>query len=220
MTRTRTRIEDDIAWITLDDGKVNAMSIPMLDEIGAAFDDVTTRARVVVLQGRPGILSAGFDLGTFREGPKAAQAMLDRGVALILQLLSHPTPIVAGCTGHAYPMGAFLMLCSDVRIGIVGDWKIGMNEVTIGLTVPRFALALARHRLTPPGFARITSASMFGPEEAKMYGYLDEVVPAAALDVRCLEVAQQLRSVDPASYVATKTRIHESLQEAIRNNPY
>ena len=83
--------------------------------------------------------------------------MVRAGVRVIERMLALPRPIVTVCTGHAYPMGAFLMLCADVRFGVPGDWNIGMNEVAIGLAVPQFAVELARidsRRQVPCGLQR------------------------------------------------------------------
>ncbi len=177
-----------IAWITIDDGKVNVMSKELLDAIALQLDSARD-ASVTALAGRNGIFSAGFDLKAFQRGGEASQQMVAAGVRLIEKMLEHPRPIIAACTGHAYPMGAFLMLASDLRIGIAGNWRIGMNETAIGLTVPHFALALARHRLTPPGYTRITTAAMFAPEQALATGYLDTVVEAP----QCARRLQTLR---------------------------
>jgi enoyl-CoA hydratase len=209
-------IEDGIAWITLDDGKVNALSKERIEEIGAALDAAEKAAAVVVLRGRQGIFSAGFDLNTFQRGPQAGREMVVAGAQLILRLLAFPHPVLTVCTGHAYPMGAFLMLSADARLGLEGPWRIGMNEVAIGLTVPKFALELARHRLTPPGFARITSAAMFGPEEALRLGYLDRVLAAEELAGAAAEEASRLRALDRPSFQATKARINEPALKAIR----
>src|SRR5690606_33708713 len=125
-------------------GKVNALSTEMLGELHTALRSVAHRARVTVIRGRDGIFSAGFDLNTFRRGKrKEARLMLEAGVRAIVAIIDHPHPVVTVCTGHAYPMGAFLMLAADVRLGVAGNWRIGLNEVAIGLDVPDFALALA-----------------------------------------------------------------------------
>lgn len=207
--RVRLEIEDGIAWITLDDGKVNAMSGELIAEIGGALDAAERAGAVVVLAGRDGILSAGFDRRVFERGLDATVAMLRAGAGLIERLVSFPHPVLTLCTGHAYPMGAFLLLASDVRFGAGGEWRIGMNETAIALTVPHFALELARHRLSPAGFARIASGAMFGPDEAMQLGYLDRVVPAERLASAGREEALRLRSLDRPSFAATKARIHE-----------
>ena len=213
---TQLQISDGVARISLDDGKVNALSSELMSEIGKALDQAEAAAAVTVLRGRAGMFSAGFDLGTFKRGSDATRAMLSNGARLIERLLAFPCPVVTVCTGHAYPAGAFLMLAADVRFGVAGEWRIGMNEVAIALTVPQFALEIARHRLTPAGFARITTAPMFGPDEALRHGYLDYVVDAAGLDAAVeLEVAR-LKKLDRPSFVATKKRINDRTLAALR----
>jgi enoyl-CoA hydratase len=214
--KTRVEIEDGIAWITLDDGKVNALSTEMLGEIENVLDAAESAGAVTVLSGREGIFSAGFDLGTFKRGPAASVQMLRAGAQLYLRLLAFPRPVLTVCAGHAYPAGAFLMLSADVRFCAAGPWRIGMNEVAIGLTLPRFAIELARHRLTPPGFARITTAPMFDPQEALRLGYLDRVLDADQLAGAVREEAQRLRALDMPSFAATKARINERAIQAIR----
>jgi len=214
--RTTFRVEDEIAHITLDDGKVNAMSADMLGEICDRLEEAGRDARVTILRGRPGIFSAGFDMPTFSEGLGPASAMIGAGMEAILRMLSHPHPIVVACTGHAFPMGAFLMMCADERIGIDGDYRIGMNEVAIGLTVPRFALALAKHRLSHAGFARVATGKLFSPQDAVPVGYLDRVVPADELTDEAESAAARLLSIDLGAYVATKARINHDISTTIR----
>lgn len=209
-------VEDGVAWIGMDDGKVNALSADLIGEIDAALDRAEAAAAVTVLSGRPGIFSAGFDLHTFDRGLEASLAMVRAGAEIIQRLLSFPFPVIAVCTGHAYPMGAFLMLSADVRFGVSGPWRIGMNEVAIGMTVPKFAVELARHRLTPPGFARVATASMFDPEEALRAGYLDYVVDASEIVPAAKRTAMELVELDMKSYAATKARINEKALAAIR----
>ena len=214
--RTQLTIDDGIAWITMDDGKVNALSTDLLGEVGRAFDAAERAGAVAVLRGRPGIFSAGFDLGTFKRGLDATVEMLRAGAALVERLLAFPTPVLTICTGHAYPMGAFLMLSADARLGLAGPWRIGMNETAIGLTVPKFALELARHRLTPPGFARISAGAMVDPLEARALGYLDRVCDANQLADAARAEASRLRALDMPSFAATKARVNDAALRAIR----
>lgn len=208
-------IGDGVARITLDDGKVNAMSAAMLVAIGEALDAAEQAGAIAVLRGREGIFSAGFDLPTFARGPEATLEMVAAGARLLERLLAFPRPVVSVCTGHAYPMGAFLMLAADARLGVDGPWRIGMNEVAIGLTVPRFAIELARHRLTPPGFARISTAPLFEPREALRLGYLDRVVPADALDDAVREELERLRGLHMDHFASTKVRANEAVLRAV-----
>jgi enoyl-CoA hydratase len=209
-------VDDRIASITIDDGKVNAMSIELMAEIDRALDVAENEGTVTVLAGRDGIFSAGFDLATFERGAEETRRMVVAGARLVERLLAFPRPVIAACAGHAYPMGAFLMLASDVRFGVRGPFRIGLNEVAIGLTVPRFAIELARHRLTPPGFARITTAALFDPDEAATLGYLDRVVTSDALRDEVRREAGRLLALDGPSYVATKARVNEGVVVAVR----
>jgi enoyl-CoA hydratase len=214
--RTKLAIEDGVAWLGMDDGKVNALSLEMIGELGAALDAAEKAGAVAVLSGRAGIFSAGFDLRTFERGAAEGARMVQAGAELVLRLLGFPRPVLTACTGHAYPAGAFLMLAADVRFGAAGPWRIGMNEVAIGLTVPRFAVELARHRLSPPGFARITTAPMFAPDEARQLGYLDRVFAPEELDAAVRAEADRLRALDGPSFAATKARINARAIETVR----
>lgn len=215
-TKSSVRTEDGIAWITLDDGKVNAISTAMIAEIDAALDAAESAGDVVVLQDRQGIFSAGFDLAAFRSGQEATVALLTAGARLIVRLLLFPRPVLTVCAGHAYPAGAFLMMSADVRFAADGPFKIGMNEVAIGLTLPYFAVELARHRLTPPGFARVTTGGLFPPEEARGFGYVDRVLAPDALADAVREEALRLRALDMPSFAATKLRINGQAADAVR----
>ena len=215
MPHTTTRIEDGVAWIRMDDGQVNAMSTALMGEIDAALREAEAAAAIPILIGREGIFSAGFDLRSFARGREAGVEMVLAGAALIRRFLAFPLPIVTACTGHAYPMGAFLMLAADARFGVAGPWRIGMNEVAIQMTVPRFALELARHRLTPAGLARVTTGAMLDPEEARRAGYLDFVVAADELEAAAEAEARRLATLDLPSHAETKARIHAPLVAAI-----
>ena len=154
-----------VGTIVMDDGKANVMSLAMLNALHAAFDQAEKDKTVVILKARGKHFSGGFDLSVFAKGSAEDQyLMLKAGAELALRILSFPTPVVAACQGNAYPMGAFLIMSSDHRIAAEGDYRIGMNEVAIGLTVPRFAIEIARQRLTPAYFSRVVmTAEMFGP---------------------------------------------------------
>jgi enoyl-CoA hydratase len=215
MSNVTLRIENGFAHVVVNDGKVNAMSVALMTEIGAALDEAERAKAVVILRGRPGMFSAGFDLKTFRLGLEPTLAMLRAGAGLVSRILAFPQPVLTVCEGHAYPMGAFLMLSADARFGLQGPFSIGLNETAIGLTLPTFAVELARHRLAPPGFARVASGALFPPEEALRLGYLDRVLSPEALEGEVLAEAQRLRDLDQPSFAATKARINAPVLRAI-----
>ncbi|MDJ0788066.1 MAG: crotonase/enoyl-CoA hydratase family protein [Myxococcota bacterium] len=209
-------LDGGIATLAMDDGKVNAMSIPMLTNLHAAFDRAEKDRAVVVLTGKEGLFSAGFDLKVFSQGRGPTIEMLRLGATLAEKILSFPFPVVTGCTGHAYPAGAFLMLSADRRIGCEGAFRIGMNETAIGLTLPAFAVELARHRLTPAYFHRTVTGDMYGPEEAVTAGFLDELVAPGDLEARSREVAEGLLAIDFDAHRGTKEKVRAACLEALR----
>ena len=211
----RYELRDGVADVLMDDGRVNKMSPDMLRAIDAACDRAEEDGAVLLLRGRPGIFSAGFDLKVFSAGREPALEMLRLGARVARRLLSFPLPVVAACTGHAYPMGAFLLLSADRRIGASGDFKLGLNETAIGLTLPLFAVEIARHRLTPPYFQRVTTGDLYAPDEAQRAGFLDEVVAPEALLERALAVARGLCAIDFAAHAGTKQRVRSQALAAL-----
>jgi enoyl-CoA hydratase len=206
------------ARIRFDDGKVNVMSPAMLQGLHDAFDRAAEERTVVVLSGRPNIFSAGFDLKVIR-GPSAddLHTMLRIGAELALKILAFPTPVITVVEGSAFPMGAFLILASDWRIGIEGDWKIGLNEVQIGIPVPRFGLEVARQRLQPAYFSRTaTLGEMFGPAEALKAGFIDHLVPKADLAAATDVAVTALEAAHPPSHTTTKRRARAAAIAAMR----
>jgi len=210
-------LDGRIATITLDDGKVNALSIPMLTEVHAALDRAAQDDAVVLLTGREGMFSAGFDLPTFASGIEPTIEMLRLGATLAERILAFPTPVVVAVNGHAIAAGSFPALAADARIGADGAFRIGLNEVRIGLTVPWFAIELARQRLHPAQFDRaVVNATMYDPPGAVAAGFLDAVVAPEDLHAAALAAANDLAGLNPAAHAATKLRVRDGALRALR----
>jgi len=211
------RLDDSIATITMDDGKVNVLSPMMLAELNEALDRALEDRAVVVLTGREGIFSAGFDLSVLRSGGPEAPAMLGAGFLLAERILSFPTPVVIACPGHAIAMGVFLLLSGDYRVGAAGSHKITANEVAIGLPIPRAAVELCRQRLAPAQFNRaVILAEVFSPDDAVAAGFLDRVVPASDLGETARSLAAQLATLDMNAHAVSKLRVRDHALKAIR----
>jgi enoyl-CoA hydratase len=214
------RLQDSVATITMDDGKVNVLSMAMLTQLDAALDRAAADRALVVLTGREGVFSAGFDLPVLRAGGAAAVDLLRAGFDLAARLLAFPTPVLVACTGHAVAMGVFLVLSGDYRIGASGPYKLTANEVAIGMTMPLAAVEICRQRLTPACFNRaVVIAEVFSPENAVAAGFLDRVVPAAELAEASARAATELAGLDLDAHAATKLRARQvagtALGEAI-----
>src|SRR3954471_11440474 len=175
-------LEGSTAVVEMDDGKANALSPAMVDALVGALGRAEKEAAAVVLTGRAERFSAGFDLRVMMSGREAALALLERGMELLLGFYGTPLPVVVACSGHALAGGALLALTGDLRLGIAGPFKIGLNEVAIGLPVPSLAMEFARDRLSKGALTRATLlAEIYAPEDAVGAGYLGALVPAAEL---------------------------------------
>ena len=217
MANVTYELAEGIATITVDDGKANAITLALVDEIRAALDRAEGDGAVVVLAGRPGRFSGGFDLPTLTAFTYESADLLRAGFELSHRLLAFPRPVVISCTGHAIAMGSFLLLSGDHRIGIAGaGHKIGATEVAIGMAMPWAAIEVLRQRLTRAEFDRAALlAEVFTPDTAVGAGFLDEVVPVGELEARTHAIATRLATLDAKAHHVTKQRARGAMLEAL-----
>ena len=200
-----TTIEDGVAVLRFDDGKANVLSFAAIDSFDAALDRAEAEARSVCIVGREGKLCAGFDLSVMSGGPDAARDLVARGGELLMRIYQHPQPVVAAVTGHALAAGALLVLTCDVRIGADVPAKIGLNETSIGMPLPLFAIALAEDRLAATALVPATlGAEVYGPQAAAEVGYLDRVVAVEAVAEEAIAEARRLGAYSSRAYAQTK----------------
>ena len=211
------QLDEKIAVIQMDDGKANALSRPMIDGVIAALARAESEASAVVLAGRAERFCAGFDLRVMMSSPAAATELLQAGSELLLKLYGATIPLVIACTGHALAGGALVVLTGDYRIGTAGAYKLGLNEVAIGMPVPVLAMELARDRLLPTELVHATlHAKIYAPDEAALAGYLDVIVPADQTLARAKAEAARLGAHSKPAFRATKARLRGKTIEYIR----
>jgi len=211
-------LDGGIATITMDDGKANAFSIAMLNELHGAFDQAEKDEAILVITGREKFFSGGFDLKVFTDHPEQINEMLTLGATLCERALAFPRPVITAASGHALAAGTFLPLCADRRIGIEGPFKVGLNEVKIGMTVPLFAVELARQRLTPAHFSRaVITAETYDPAGAAEAGFFDQVVAPEDLAETTAAVAQEFLGLNAEAHVVTKLRVRGGAIKAVRS---
>lgn len=209
----------DVAVINVDDGKANALSFALLDGLNAALDAATSSSKAIAIIGREGKFSAGFDLSVMTGGSiDDARRLLTSGAELALRIFESPVPLVLGVTGHALAMGGILLTCADYRVGAEGPFKIGLNEVAIGMPVPTFAVELCRDRIRKRWFTRcLQHAEVLAPADALDAGFLDEVVSPAEVQARAGDVAQRLAdTVHPTPFRVTRQNIRGALAGELR----
>ncbi|MBK6857110.1 MAG: crotonase/enoyl-CoA hydratase family protein [Microthrixaceae bacterium] len=207
--------QGDVAIVTLDDGKANVISTAVVDALNAHMDRVETEgARALVIVGRPGKFSAGFDLSEMTANVESMRALVVHGARWLMRLYGFGVPTVAACTGHALAAGALTLLSCDVRIGADVPAKIGLNEVAIGMALPKFAVELARERVPAHELGEATlGARVYDPAGAVAAGYLDRVVAEADLVDAAVAEAERLGALRTGAYALTKLNLRGALIE-------
>ena len=206
-----TTVEDGVAVVRLDDGKANALSMSVIAGLHEALDTASKDATAVCLAGNAKALCAGFDLSVMRGGVEGMVDLVRSGGELLMRLYGHPQPTVAAVAGHALAAGALLVLACDTRISGDAPAKIGLNEVAIGMTLPDFAIELARDRLSKRYLTRATvEAEIFDPEGGLAAGYVDMVVAADQCERTAIDVARRLGQLDAAAYAGTKRALRQA----------
>lgn len=207
-----------VALVRMDDGKANAMSGAWIAAMSAALDRAEREAKAVVVLGRPGRFSAGFDLKVMMSSPDAARALVRDGAGVLLRLLELPLPVVMACTGHAIAGGVLLLATGDVRLGVPGDFKLGLNEIANGMPVPVFAHELARMRLDPRVLDEaVLRARMFSPDEAQRVGWLDRVVPGESLEASAIGEAEAMAALPQPAFGMSKRSLRRAMTSYVRD---
>ena len=214
---------DNYAIITLNNGKVNAISHEVIETLNTKLDKAEQENKVVILTGQPGMFSAGYDLKSMTVSPESALELVTKGSKLSHRMLSFPQPIIVACSGHAIAKGAFLLLSADYRIGTEGDFKIGLNEVMIGMTMHNAGVEIAKGRLAPVYFERsVSNSEIHNPKDAITAGFLDKIVPEIHLLPTAVKIAEMFSQLNKKAHAETKLKVRKnylkSLEEAIQQD--
>jgi enoyl-CoA hydratase len=210
------QLEDGIATLTLNNGKVNAISPEVIAGFHVALDRAVADKAIVIITGTPGMFSGGYDLKVMTSGPENAIALVAAGSGLARRMLAHPFPIIVACTGHAVAKGSFILLSADYRVGVDGPFRLGLNEVQIGMTMHHVGIELARDRLRRSYFNRsVINAEMFDPQEAVKAGFLDAVVAPEELMPAARAMAEQMKKLNMTAHANTKVKARKAFLETL-----
>ncbi len=214
------RLENNIVTLAFDDGKANVVGHEYLDNINAGLDRAEAEsAGAVIIRGREGMFSGGFDLAEFQKGAEAGMAMVQRGFELLIRLYGFPLPLVAACTGHGVAMGAFIIMSCDSRVGTAGNFKMSLPETAIGMQLPPILVELASSRISKRHVTRVLLQSEpYQPENAVDAGFIDEVVTADQLDVRTQQIAEKLAELPQAQYAENKLSMRANHLKVMRDS--
>jgi enoyl-CoA hydratase/carnithine racemase len=198
---------EDVAEIRMDRPPANALNHALVEQLLGALDTVqASGARALILTGRPGMFSGGLDVpGLIDCKRPEIERFWQQFFRLACRLASSPVPVIAALSGHAPAGGAVLALQCDYRIGIHGNFKIGLNEVQVGLPVPGTIL-LALEEVIGARLARriATRGSLLPMAEALAIGLVDELVEADNLMPTALARARELLALPPVAMNTTR----------------
>jgi len=211
--------EGDVSIITLNDGKANVFSPEMSNTVSNLLDQVPGDKGSLVITGRSGIFSAGFDLKIISSGDSDAVAsMIKAGFTLLARIYNFPRPVIAACSGHGVALGAFLLCCADYRIGAKGQFIVQANETRNNMSIPAPILEISKSRIAKTHWYRaILNAEAYPVENAIEPGYLDEVTDAENLMNRAMEVANDLATLGHPHYKITKDLDQKETLKRIRD---
>lgn len=203
-------VTDGIHVARVDDGKANALTPPIFEALTAALDAVENNddAGALVLTGRPGMFSGGFDLSIMKRVDRSTFDLVADGGEFVRRCYASPVPVVAACTGHAVAAGCFLLMGSHYRVGAAGDFTLQLIETQIGIPLPDWAVEISRERLATTQLQQATvEARMYDPESARDAGYLDRVVPAGEELEAALGEARRLAGLPAHAYAANTEKL-------------
>lgn len=210
--------------ITIQNGKANAINHEVIEGLNTYLDRAEAEDKVVIITGQDGIFSGGFDLKIMKSSLDEAKKLVTRGSQLSHRMLSFPQPIIIACNGHAIAKGAFLLLSADYRIGVDGDFKIGLNEVLIGMTMHHAGIAIAKSRLNEVYLNRsVVNAEIYNPKDAVKAGFLDLLCPSAeALLPTAKKIAGMFAQLNKRAHAQTKLRVRQqhllNIEEGIQKD--
>ncbi len=206
-----------ILELRLERPPANALSPELISTLEQAVRRAPAQgARALVLSGRPGMFSAGLDVPLFVQLDRERLKSAWRGFfALMEALASSPVPAACAITGHAPAGGCVLALCCHWRVMASGSFKIGLNEVAVGVRVPDLVWASARHVLGARAAERVcTGAELFEPEAALGLGLVDELAPPEEVVPRALRWAEAQLALPPITLRNTRELCRTELLES------
>jgi len=209
--------ESDISIIKLDDGKANAFSYDMLSQLNELLAKVPRDSGALVITGREGLFSGGFDLKTLATGDmEKITKMVQLGYNLLLELFSFDRPIVAAVSGHSIALGLFVTCSADYRIAIDGKYVCQANEVRNNMDIPTQIMEILKARVNKKYFyPAVYHSDAYSVQESIEVGFIDEVVSEDQFMERAMEKAKELATLPHPFYANTKKTAEEDVRQKI-----
>lgn len=193
---------------------VNALNpalIELLDDTIVATIDAGFRA--IILTGTTGIFSAGLDVPYLLTLDRSSiKTFWQRFIGLLHRIAASPVPIIAAISGHSPAGGAVLALFCDYRVAAAGEFRIGLNEVRVGLPLPEVIYAALVRQIGARHAERLAvQGLLIDPDEARRIGLVDEVVQAGGLVPAAVAYARELMALPRTAMETTRKQARSDL---------
>lgn len=207
----------DVLELRLERPPANALSPELIAALEGAVRSAPARgARGLVLSGRAGMFSAGLDVPLFVQLDRAGARVAWRGFLDLMQALAlAPIPLACAITGHAPAGGCVLALCCHWRVMAQGNFKIGLNEVAVGVRIPEPIWSAARHAVGARNAERLcTGAELLDAESALRLGLVDELVPPDDVVPRAHQWIESQLALPPTTLRNTRALVRRELTDS------
>jgi len=212
----------DRMQITLQRGKANPINSTLVNELRQAIAELKQNDSIkgAILTGQPRYFSAGLDVvELYGYDADTMRQFWQDFTALILEMISCPKPIVAAISGHSPAGGCVLALCCDQRLMAEGPYRIGLNEVPVGIVVPPtiyylYAAAMGEGK----AYHHLLNGSLMLPEEALAEGLVHQVLPLEALQEQAEERLNHYLSMNATAWGTSKLLLRQSLLSQLRGD--
>jgi enoyl-CoA hydratase/carnithine racemase len=209
--------EGGIRELRLARPPANALDAALVGELIRAVEGAPEAGvRALVLSGGPKMFSAGLDVPLLLGlGRLEMEAFLGDLLALLRSIATSRVPVIAAITGHSPAGGAVLAIHCDYRVMAEGDFRIGLNEVAVGLPLPRVIHSTLSRLVGPAAAEKLAVAgALIGGAEALRLGLIDELAPPETVVERALARARDLLALPPRAMSATRALARRDLAES------
>ena len=189
----------------------------MLSQVNELLTKVPRDSGALVITGREGLFSGGFDLKTLATGDmEKITKMVQLGYRLLLELFSFDRPIVAAVSGHSIALGLFVTCSADYRIAIDGKYVCQANEVRNNMDIPTQIMEIIRARVNKKYFySAVYHSDAYSVQDSIEVGYIDEVVSEDQFMKRVMEKAKELATLPHPFYANTKKTAQDDVRQKI-----
>ncbi len=196
----------DVHEIRMARPPVNALNPAMVQALSSALDESARNAGAVVLSGQPGMFSAGLDMKDLLQRDREEMAQFWKDFfGLLRRLATSPVPVTVAMTGHSPAGGAVMSIFCDARVAAAGEFKMGVNEVQVGMAMPPIIHTGIRRLVGTRQAERLcVGGLLIGPDEALRIGLVDEVVAVDEVIPRAVARSEKLLALPPKAMLATR----------------